>query len=145
MTTRATLSLEGFDAYLEELRKDGEDLNLVAEDGLEAGANVFVGGMRRRAPFERIRLRIRKSGMGRDGNKRYVYVGVLRGTPAEDARIAAVWEFGGRTSPSPKNSGRIPRPGIRARPFIRPSLRQDAGKAREKIEEKFQEWLKNER
>jgi len=141
MTTRATLTLEGFDSYLEELRRDGEDIDLVAEDGLEAGADVFVGGMKRRAPFERIRRRIRKSAMGRDGHKRYLYVGVLRDTPAEDARIANVWEFGGRTSPSPKNPRRKPRPGIRARPYIRPSLRQDARRARAAMEDKFQDWL----
>jgi len=142
MTTRATLTLEGFDEYLEELIKSGEDIDQVAEDGLDAGADVLVAGMQRRAPFERIRVRIRKSRMGRDGNKRYVYVGVLRDTPAEDARIANVWEFGGRTSPSPKNPKRKPRPGIRARPYIRPSLRQDAKKARAAMENKFQEWLK---
>ena len=142
MTTKATLKLEGFEAYLEELNKAGEDINLVAEEGLEAGADVFVAGMKRRAPFERIRMRIRKSRMGRDGNKRYIYVGVLRDIPTEDVRIANVWEFGGRTSPSPKNPRRKPRPGIRARPYIRPSLRQDAGKARMKMVDKFQEWLK---
>ena len=88
---KATLKLEGFDAYLEELARDGEDIDLIAEQGLEAGADVFIAGMQRRAPFERIRTRIRKSRMGRDGNKRYLYVGVLRDTPAEDARIANVW------------------------------------------------------
>ena len=139
---KATLKTEGFEAYLEKLVRAGEDINLVAEEGLDAGADVFVSGMQRRAPFDRIRRRIRKSRMGRDGNKRYVYVGVLRGTPEEDARIANVWEFGGRTSPSPKNPRRKPRPGIRARPYIRPSLRQDAGKARMKMVDKFQDWLK---
>jgi hypothetical protein len=139
---KATLKLEGFEAYLEVLNNAGEDINLVAEEGLDAGADVFIAGMKRRAPFERIRMRVRKSRIGRDGNKRYVYVGVLRDTPAEDARIANVWEFGGRTSPSSKNPRRKPRPGIRARPYIRPSLRQDAGKARKKMEDKFQEWLK---
>jgi len=139
---KATLKTEGFEAYLEKLVRAGEDINLVAEEGLDAGADVFVSGMQRRAPFDRIRRRIRKSRMGRDGNKRYIYVGVLRDTPEEDARIANVWEFGGRTSPSPKNPRRKPRPGIRARPYIRPSLRQDAGKARMKMVDKFQDWLK---
>ncbi len=141
MTTKATLTLEGFDAYLEKLSQAEHDINQIVEEGLDAGADVFVAGMKRRAPFERIRRRIRKSAMGRDGNKRYLYVGVLRDTPAEDARIANVWEFGGRTSPSPKNPKRKPRPGIRARPYIRPSLRQDAKRARVALEDKFQEWL----
>lgn len=131
---KATLKLEGFEKYLEELVKAGKEIDRIAEEGLEKGADVFVAGMQRRAPYGRIRLRIRKSGMGRDGNKRYVYVGVLRG---EDARIANVWEFGG-----PGNKpGRLHR-AITARPFIRPSLRQDASKARRAMEDVFQEWLK---
>jgi hypothetical protein len=134
---KATISLEGFEEYLEELVKAGKEIDLVAEEGLEKGADVFVGGMQRRAPHERIRVAIRKSAMGRDGNKRYIYVGVLRGTEAEAARIANVWEFGGPG----KKTGRLHRV-ITARPFIRPSLRQDAGKARKAMVEVFQEWLK---
>jgi HK97 gp10 family phage protein len=141
MATRATLNLDGFDEYMEELVRAEKDIDLVAEDCLEVGADVIVAGMQRRAPFERIRRRIRKSAMGRDGNKRYIYVGVLRDTPEEEARIANVWEFGGRTSPSPKNLRRKPRPGIRARPFIRPALRQDAKQARTRMEDKFEDWL----
>jgi len=131
---KATLKLEGLEQYLEELVKAGKDIDKVAEESLEKGADVFIGGMQRRAPFDRIRVRIRKSRMGRDGNKRYVYVGVLRG---EDARIANVWEFGGPG----KKAGRMHR-AITARPFIRPSLRQDANKARKAMEDVFQEWLK---
>jgi hypothetical protein len=134
---KATLKLEGFEEYLEELVKAGKDIDRVAEEGLDKGADVFVAGMQRRAPYGRIRTRIRKSGMGRDGNKRYIYVGVLRGTEAEDARIANVWEFGGPG----KKAGRMHRV-ITARPFIRPSLRQDAGKARKAMEDIFEEWLK---
>lgn len=133
---KATLTLDGLDEYIEELLRDERDIDLVNEEGLDAGADVFVGGMQRRAPFERIRRRIRKSRMGRDGNKRYIYVGVLRDTPAEDARIANVYEFGGPG----KKSGRLHRR-IRARPYIRPSLRQDASRARQKQVEIFQRWL----
>ncbi len=142
MATHAKLEFLGLEDYLEILQEAGQDIDQIAEEGLEAGADVFVAGMQRRAPFERIRVRIRKSRIGRDGNKRYIYVGVLRDTPAEDARIANVWEFGGRTSPSSKNPKRKSRPGIRARPFIRPSLRQDAKKARAVMEDIFQNWLK---
>jgi hypothetical protein len=134
---KATLKLEGFEQYLEELVKAGKDIDRIAEEGLEKGANIFVSGMQRRAPYGRIRTRIRKSSIGRDGNKRYLYVGILRGTEAEDARIANVWEFGGPG----KKVGRKHRT-ITARPFIRPSLRQDAGKARTAMVEVFQEWLK---
>lgn len=141
MTTKATLKLDGYEAYFEELVKAGKDIDPVAEEGLDKGADIIVSGMKRRAPFERIRVRIRKSAMGRDGNKRYLYVGVLRDTPAEDARIANVWEFGGRTAPSSKYPKRKSRPGIRARPYIRPSLRQDAKKARVAMEDVFQDWL----
>jgi hypothetical protein len=139
---KLSLKLEGFENYLEELVKAGKDIDRIAEEGLEKGADIFISGMQRRAPFGRIRTRIRKSAIGRDGNKRYLYVGVLRDSSAEDARIANVWEFGGRTAPSSKYPRRKPRPGIRARPFIRPSLCQDAGRARKEMEDVFQEWLK---
>jgi hypothetical protein len=139
---KVTLTLDGYEAYLEELQKAGEDIDLVAEQCLDAGADVLVAGMQRRAPYDRIKKVIRKTVIMADGNKRYLYVGVLRGTDAETARIAAVWEFGGRTTPSPKNPRRKPRPGIRMKPYIRPTLRNDARKARAAQEDIFQDWLK---
>jgi hypothetical protein len=142
MTTRATLTLDGFDAYLETLAKAGQDIDRVAEQCLAAGSDVLVGGMQKRAPYGLIKQAIRKTVIMADGNKRYLYLGVLRGTDAETARIAAVWEFGGRTTPSPKNPRRKPRPGIKARPYIRPTLRNDAKKARAAMEDVFQDWLK---
>lgn len=142
MATRTTLTLEGFEAYLETLVKAGQDIDQVAEEGLAAGGDVLVAGMQQRAPYRRISQAIRRTRVMADGNKRYLYVGVLRGTDAETARIANVWEFGGRSSPSPKNPKRHPRPGIRARPFVRPTLRQDARKAREAQVRVFEEWLK---
>jgi hypothetical protein len=142
MTTKATLNLEGFSDYLETLAKAAVDIDQVAEEALAAGAAVIVGGMRRRAPFEIIRTAISMTGVHHDGNKVWMYLGVLRGTDSETARIANVWEFGGRDSPSPKNRKRIPRPGIVAHPYIRPALRQDSKAARAAEEEVFQEWLK---
>jgi len=139
---RATLTLEGFDEYLDVLQKAGQDIDLVAEQCLDAGGNVLVAGMQARAPYGVIKQAIRKTVVMADGNKRYLYLGVLRGTDAETARIAAVWEFGGRSSPSPKNPKRHPRPGIRAKPYIRPTLRNDSKKARAAMEEIFQAWLK---
>jgi hypothetical protein len=139
---RVTLTLEGFDEYLDELQKAGQDIDLVAEQCLDAGSNVLVAGMQARAPYGVIKQAIRKTVVMADGNKRYLYLGVLRGTDAETARIAAVWEFGGRSSPSPKNPKRHPRPGIHAKPYIRPTLRNDAKKARAAMEKIFQDWLK---
>lgn len=142
MTTRAWMTLEGYDEYLDELLKAGQDIDLVAEQCLEAGADVLVSGMQSRAPFPMIKQAIRRTAVVADGNKRYLYLGILRTTNADTARIAAVWEFGGRTSPSPKNPRRHPRPGIHAHPYIRPTLRNDAKKARAAEEEIFQNWLK---
>lgn len=139
---KVTLTLDGFEAYLDELQKAGEDIDRVAEQCLEAGGNVLVAGMQRRAPYGLIKRALRKTAVMADGNKRYLYLGVLRGTDAETARIAAVWEFGGRSSPSPKNPRRHPRPGIHAHPYIRPTLRNDAKKARAAMENVFQDWLK---
>lgn len=139
---KVTLTLDGFDEYLEELRKAEKDIDLVAEQCLDAGANVLVAGMQKRAPYGLIKQAIRKTVIMADGNKRYLYLGVLRGTDPETARIASVWEFGGRTTPSPKNPKRKPRPGIKMKPYIRPALRNDSRKARAEMEKVFQEWLK---
>jgi len=139
---KVTLTLEGFEEYLDALMKAGQDIDKVAEQCLEAGADVLVAGMQKRAPYQEIKQACRMTKVMADGNKRYLYLGVLRGTDAETVRIAAVWEFGGRTSPSPKNPRRHPRPGIRAKPYIRPTLRNDAKKARAAMEDIFQDWLK---
>jgi hypothetical protein len=139
---KVTLTLDGYEAYLDELMKAGQDIDRVAEQCLDAGADVLVAGMEKRAPFGVIKQAIRKTVVMADGNKRYIYLGVLRGTDAETARIAAVWEFGGRTTPSPKDPRRHPRPGIHAKPYIRPTLRNDSKKARAAMEDIFQDWLK---
>ncbi len=137
---KAKLTLEGFDDFFEILQKAEKDIDQVSEEALDAGADVFVSGMQRRAPFPRIRVRIRKSKIGRDGNKRYIYVGVLRDTPAEDARVANVYEFGGPAKESGKHPGRHHRR-IQAHPYIRPALRQDANKAKAAMEKVFRRWL----
>ncbi len=139
---KVTLTLEGYEEYLDELMKAGKEIDPVAEQCLDAGANVLVAGMQSRAPYNIIKQAIRKTAIMADGNKRYLYLGVLRTTDAETARIAAVWEFGGRTTPSPKNPRRHPRPGIHGHPYIRPTLRNDARKARAAMENIFQDWLK---
>jgi len=139
---RVTLTLDGYDEYLEKLQKTGQDIDQIAEQCLDAGGNVLVAGMQRRAPYSLIKQACRKTVVMADGNKRYLYLGVLRGTDAEIARIAAVWEFGGRSTPSPKNPKRKPRPGIKMKPYIRPTLHNDAKKARSAMEDVFQDWLK---
>ena len=132
------MKLEGFDEYLETLAKASKDIDQVAEECLEAGSDVLVAGMQRRAPHGIIRNALRKTAIMKDGDKRYLYVGVLRGTDAETARIANTWEFGG---PGKKNvAGRQHRV-ITARPFIRPTLRNDAKKARAAMVEIFESWL----
>lgn len=139
MPTRSKLDLSGFEEYLEELVKAGADIDLAADEALAAGADVLVAGMKRRAPFGLIRNAIGRTGIMRDGNKHYVYIGVLRDAGPEVNRIAAVWEFGGRDTPGP--GGRKPRPGLEAHPFVRPTFRSDSGKAKAAIEAVFREWL----
>lgn len=139
MMAKATLNFDGFDAYLDVLVKAGQDIDVVCEKCLDVGSDVLVSGMERRAPTERIKREIRKTTIMKDGNKRYVYVGVLRGTPADIARMANAWEFGG---PGKENRKGRKHRNIQARPYIRPALRSDAKKARAAMEDKFQEWLK---
>jgi len=140
---KVTLELEGFAEYLDVLKKAGEDIDKVAEQALEVGADVLLDGMKKRASFSRrITQNLRRTVVMADGNKRYLYLGILRDTPKEIARMANTWEFGGRSSPSKKNPYRINRPGIEMRSYIRTTLRNDAKKARAAIEEMFQNWVK---
>lgn len=138
MPTRAKLTLDGFDGFLEELVRAGQDIDAIAGEALAAGADVLVEGMQRRAPYANIRRAISRSPVRSDGNKVYLYVGVLRESGPEIARIAMVWEYGGRDTPA-KN--RKPRPGILAHPYIRPTLRGDAAKAKAAMEAVFKRWL----
>jgi hypothetical protein len=138
---KATLSLDGLDEYLEKLRQAEQDIDQVAEEGLMAGSAVLIDGMQARAPFLFLRQAIRQSAVMKDGNRRYLYLGVLRGTDAETARIANVWEFGGRQERSNRHGTRWPRPNIVARPFIRPALREDARRARNALVRVFRDWL----
>lgn len=139
MPTKARLTLDGLEEYMEMLAKMGEDIDAAADQALAAGADVLVAGMQRRAPFSLIRNAIKRSEVLRDGNKHFVYIGVLRDSDPEVARIAAVWEFGGRNAPGPQK--RKPRPGLKAHPFIRPALRGDSSKAKAAMAKIFQEWL----
>jgi len=175
MPTKVTLTLDGFDQYLEDLVKAGEDIDQVADEALAAGADVLVEGMRRRASWSRrIPPFINRSRVMRDGNKHFVYIGVLHGSPLPIARMAATYEFGGRkvareykrknedgttrersdvrrydtrygkkgTKIEWKTAGRrVSRPWIKARPWMRRTLRSDAESAKAAMEEVFQEWL----
>jgi hypothetical protein len=76
-----------------------------------------------------------------DGSKRYMYLGIPCGQDAEAVRLANVFEFGGRAASNPKYPKRKPRPGFVAHPFVRPTLRNDAKKARAAIEKIFQFWV----
>lgn len=140
MPTRPNFKLEGFDAYLEELVRAGQDIDTVCEECLEVGSDILMAGMIRRASYsDRIMENIKKTAMMKDGNKRYLYIGVLRSTPAAIARMANANEFGG---PGKENRKGRKHRNIQARPYIRPTLRSDAQKARDAMGEVFQEWLK---
>ena len=152
MPTKTKLDLDGFDQYLEDLVQAGEDIDQIAEEALIAGAGVLVGGMQRRATFsKKVHGAIKRTDVMHDGNKHYLYVGVLRDTDAEIIRKAAAWEFGGRDMSKPrtekqqksdaKHKNRISRPGLEAHPFIRPALRNNAKAAKAAMEAVFQEWL----
>lgn len=133
------MKLEGFDQYLEELVKAGKDIDQVAEECLEAGSEVLLAGMQRRAPHDVIKNALRKTEVMKDGDKRYLYLGILRDTDAETARIADVWEFGGPGKTG--HGGKRKHRSITARPYIRPTLRSDAKKARAAQIEIFESWL----
>lgn len=126
--TKASLTLTGFEEYIDELQRAAQDIDQVAGEALEAGANILVERMQSRAPYTRIKNMVRKTSLATDGDKKYIYVGVLRGAPKRDMIIAMAWEYGSVNNP-PK-------------PYIRPTLRNDSKRARDAMAEKFEEWLK---
>ncbi len=154
MPTKTKLTLEGLEDYLEMLVELDKDVDSAAGEALVAGADVLVDDMKRRASWSRrIPPYIRRTPLMRDGNRVYVYVGLLHGTPQDIARMGATYEYGGKQSGEivavrvRKTVGgekgtvrRISRPWIKARPFIRPGLNQYR-KAKDAMAKVFEEWL----
>lgn len=117
MTVRGKIDLKGLEAWLEDLAAAGNDINAAAARAIEAGQEVALKGMQRRAPKDTHNLEehlvITKVRI--DGNFVYGEVGLI-GADADTARYGNAQEYG--TS------------NMAAQPYIRPTMQGDKGKIR---------------
>ena len=115
MTTRAKISTKGFEEYLEKLVQAGRDVDQDIHRALDAGADVAVEGMQRRVRKDTHNLEqhIKKTEVRQEGNYSYIEIGVLD-ADAETARYGNAQEYGTSSMP--------------AQPYIRPTMKSDAGK-----------------
>jgi len=119
MTSRASLSLKGLDEYLEKIARAGQDVDEAAANAVVAGGDVLLDGMLRRVPIRTGLLSdtLSRTEPVRDGNLVAVEVGMPRNAPADVARYGNVQEYGSAETA--------------AQPYIRPTIDQDAAKARQ--------------
>ncbi|NMC84292.1 MAG: hypothetical protein GYA58_03300 [Anaerolineaceae bacterium] len=133
MTTHGKLTLNGLEEYLEEIAQAGRDVDEAAARALLAGAEVLEEGMEKRVPVDigNLRNHIKIKGPEQEGNFIFIEVGVIHDkafTDAETARYGNVIEYG---SASKK--------GKDAQPYIRPTLAEDKGKARQAMKESLEQ------
>ena len=126
MTTRAKISTKGFEEYLEKLAAAGQDVDKSIHKALDAGADVAIEGMRRRVPKDTGNLEnhINKTEVKQNGNYSFIEVGVLSADD-ETARYGNAQEYGTSSMP--------------AQPYIRPTMKEDAGKIRKAMKESLSE------
>lgn len=100
---RATLKMpEGLQRMMEELaRLEGTELDATAAEILEAGADVALAGMERRAPVKTGKLKghLKKGPVQQDGNRSVVEIGILD-APGEVVRYGTAQEYGTSSVPA---------------------------------------------
>lgn len=99
--TRTTLTLKGLEDQLEQVAAAGRDVDAAAQAALQAGGEVLLDGMMRRAPEAtgNLKRHIVMDGPHQDGNYHYVVVGVV-GADAETARYGNAQEYGTKSMPA---------------------------------------------
>lgn len=122
---KTKLTTKGFEEYLEAIAQAGADVDAAARDALAAGGEVLVMGMQARAPVDtgNLKAQINTTEPKSDGNFHYVEVG-LQGADAETARYGNAQEYGTAT--------------MTARPYHRPTIDSDMGKARRAMRQVFE-------
>lgn len=128
MPVRFKLETKGLADYMELLQQLGGDLDEAAGAALDAGGDVLVNGMRRRAPKDTHNLerRIGKTAAQRDGNFHFIVVGLVN-ADAETARYGTAQEYGTSS--------------MAAHPYLRPAIDEDMKAARRRMKEVFQERI----
>lgn len=117
---KVKLELKGLEEYLERIVQAGNDVDEAAVAALEAGSNVMVDGMQRRAPYDEsnfsephLRDALKKSEVHSDGSYHWVEVGLVD-ADGPMMRKAMANEFGTSS--------------MSAQPYIRPTIAEDKAK-----------------
>ena len=118
MATRVKFDTKPIINYLEDLVKNGKNIDLVVPKALKAGGGVLLEGMKKRVRKDTRNLEkhLEIDGPHQDGNYHVVKVGLSQKADAETARYANAQEYG--TSSMPAQS------------YIRATEDHDLGKAR---------------
>lgn len=129
MVVRAKLETKGIREYQERLAQAGQDVDLAADQALEAGGQVLLDGMQRRVPKDTHNLEehLVMDGPHQDGNFHYIEVGLSKRADAETARYGNAQEYGTSSHP--------------AQPYIRPTIKEDLRKARKAMVDVFKNLL----
>lgn len=117
MATKAKLTTKGLNEWLEAIAQAGVNIDEAAARMLEAGGDVVLDGMVRRAPELTGNLKgaLTRTEPKQDGNYIYIEVGLV-GADAETARYGNAQEYGTSS--------------MAAQPYVRPALDEDMGRAR---------------
>lgn len=112
----------------DQLAELGEDIDQVAAESLDAGADVVLAGMKKRVPVDTgdLKNQLKKGKTKRDGNVTMIEIGQV----GEDSKIspqdaikANVNEFGSSS--------------MQAQPFVRPTMTEDKSKINKAMRKPF--------
>lgn len=125
MPVRFKVETKGLEDYMEQLQRLGGDIDAAADEALDAGGDVLVEGMQRRAPKDTHNLerKINKTAARGDGNFHFIVVGLVN-VDAETARYGTAQEYGTSS--------------MAAHPYLRPTIDEDMKLARRRMKEAFQ-------
>jgi len=131
MAIRVKLDTKGFDEYVEALIRAGKAVDETAQEALQAGAEVLLAGMQRRAPRDTGNLaeHLSISGPHQDlvEGHHWAYIGLNRGIERRLAIYATAQEYGTVKMPP--------------HPFIRPAIAEDGKRARAAMRAVFKERM----
>jgi HK97 gp10 family phage protein len=114
---KATLSMpKKLQEMMETLATMETDINAVAGEMLDAGADVVLAGMKRRVPKRTGKLHdsLKKGEVQRDGNVSFIEIGLID-APAEVVRYGTVQEFGSSS--------------VSAQSYLRATMKEDKSKS----------------
>lgn len=125
MTVRIKVETKGFAEYLERVAELSGDVDRIAGDALEAGAQILLDEMKERVPVltRNLKDHLAASAVQQDANFVYVDVGILD-ADRDTAIYANVQEYGSTSNP--------------AQPYIRPAFDTSKSRVRAAQKEVFQ-------